>query len=366
MEEIKVKCVKCGRVYREEDKKVICDCGGCLDLEFYPLFKIDKIDKKREGLWRYKKFLPIKDEKNIISFNESFTPLIKLKIEDYDIYFKLDFLFPTSSFKDRGSTVLISKVKELGIKRVVEDSSGNAGASIAAYSAIAEIECDIFVPESASKNKIKQIEIFGANLHILPLSRDKVHLKAKEFSINFYYASHFLNPYFIQGTKTVIFEIFEQLDFSLPDSIVIPVGNGSLLLGIYRGLKDLKTSGVIDSYPKLICIQSKNCAPIFEAFKNKSFLIKKFHKKDTVAEGIAIANPVRGKDILKVIYETNGEVLTVNEDEIINSQKELARRGIFVEPTSAVQYAGLKKYLNNLNKKENIVCILTGSGLKSL
>lgn len=366
MEEIKLRCLNCGRVYREEDKKVICDCGGFLDLEYYPYFEIDKIDKKREGLWRYKKFLPIKDEKNIISFNEGFTPLIKLKIEDYYIYFKLDFLFPTSSFKDRGSTVLISKVKELGIKRVVEDSSGNAGASIASYCALGEIECDIFVPESASKNKIKQIEIFGANLHILSLSRDEVHFEAKKFSKNYYYVSHFLNPYFLQGTKTVIYEIFEQLYFSLPDSIVIPVGNGSLILGIYRGLKELKISGVIDAYPKLICVQSENCAPIYEAFKNKSFLVKKFDKKDTVAEGIAIANPVRGKDILKAIYETNGEVLTVSEEEIINSQKELAKRGIFVEPTSAVQYGGLKKYIKKLNKRENIVCILTGSGLKSL
>lgn len=366
MEEIKLRCLKCGRVYREEDKKVICDCGGILDLEYHSYFEIEKIDKKREGLWRYRKFLPIKEEKNIVSFNEGFTPLIKLNIEDYEAYFKLDFLFPTSSFKDRGSTVLISKAKELGIKRIVEDSSGNAGASIASYCAFSDIECDIFVPESASKNKIKQIEIFGANLHILPLSRDEVHLEAKKFAKNFYYGSHFLNPYFLQGTKTVIFEIFEQLDFSLPDSIVIPVGNGSLVLGIYRGLKELKMSEVINSYPKLICIQSENCAPLFEAYKNRSFEIKKFDKKDTVAEGIAIAKPVRGEEILKVIYETKGEVITISEEEILLSQKELSKRGIFVEPTSAVQYGGLKKYIKKLNKKENIVCILTGSGLKSL
>lgn len=343
MEEVKLKCLECGKVYREENKRIICDCGGFLDLEFFPNFKIDEIEREKQGLWRYKKFLPIENEKNIISFNEGFTPLIKLKIEEDEIYFKLDFLFPTSSFKDRGSTLLISKVKELGINRVVEDSSGNAGASIASYCALGEINCDIFVPEGASKNKIKQIEIFGANLHKLPLSRDEVHIKAKEFAKNYYYASHFLNPYFFQGIKTVIFEIFEQLGFSLPDSIVIPVGNGSLILGIYRGLKDLMMSGTINSYPKLICVQSENCDPIFEAFKNKSFEIKSFNKKKTVAEGIAIANPVRGKDILKAIYETNGEVLTVSEKEIIQSQNELAKRGIFVEPTSAVQYDRAKK-----------------------
>ncbi|MCX8094873.1 MAG: threonine synthase [Caldisericia bacterium] len=361
-----LKCSECGRVYREEDKKVICDCGGSLDLEFNPKFKIETIDKNKYGLWRYRKFLPIRDEKNLVSFNEGFTPIIKLNIEDNEIYFKLDFLFPTGSFKDRGSTVLISKVKELGVKRVVEDSSGNAGASIASYCALGGIECDIFVPNSASKNKIKQIEIFGANLHILPFSREEVHIKAKEYAKNFYYASHFLNPYFIQGTKTIIYEIFEQLEFSLPDSLIIPVGNGSLLLGIYRGFKDLKESGLINKYPKIICVQSENCAPIYEAYKKKSIKIDKFNKKYTIAEGIAIAEPLRGKEILKVIYETQGEVLIAKEEEIILAQTELSKRGIFVEPTSAVQYLGLKKYIKRLKKKENIVCILTGSGLKSL
>lgn len=366
MEKINLKCNKCGKIYKEEDKKVICDCGGFLDLQFDVEFKIDLIDTKKFCLLRYKNFLPIKDEKNIVSFNEGFTPLIKLNIEENEIYFKLDFLFPTGSFKDRGSVVLISKIKELGIKRVVEDSSGNAGASIASYCALGGIECDIFVPESASKNKINQIKIFGANLHILPLSREEVYIEARKFAKDFYYASHFLNPYFLQGTKTIIYEIFEQLEFSLPDSIVIPVGNGSLLLGIYKGLQDLKRGKLLDRFPKLICVQAENCAPIYESYKNKSFEIQKFEKRETVAEGIAIANPLRGKEILNAIYETSGEVITVNEKEILLSQKELAKKGIFVEPTSAVQYAGLKKYIKYLNKKEKIICVLTGSGLKSL
>ena len=364
MKEINLICKKCKKIYREEDKKVICGCGGFLDLLFDVEFNINFIDKKKYGIYRYKRFLPIKNEKNIVSFNEGFTPLIKLNIENHEILIKLDFLFPTGSFKDRGSTVLISKIKELGIKRVVEDSSGNAGASIASYCALAGIECDIFVPESASKNKIKQIEIFGANLHILPLSRDEVHIEAMKFAKDYYYASHILNPYFFQGTKTVVYEIFEQLEFSLPDSIIIPIGNGSLFLGIYKGLQDLKRGKVINRFPKIICVQAENCSPIYEAYKNKSFEVKKFEKKETVAEGISIANPLRGKEILKAIYENSFEVITVNEEEILLSQKELGKLGIFVEPTSAVQFAGLKKYIKYLNEKEKILCILTGSGLK--
>ncbi|MBC7194402.1 MAG: threonine synthase [Caldisericia bacterium] len=366
MDNIYLKCLDCGKRFNGKEKKVFCDCGGILNLEFYPLFEIEKIDKYVKSLWRYKKFLPIEDENSIISMGEGLTPLIKDFYNGYDVFLKLDFIFPTGSFKDRGSTVLISKVKELGIKRVVEDSSGNAGASIASYCAFGGVECDIFVPDSASKNKIKQIEIFNANLHKLPLSREEVHLKAREFAKEFYYASHFLNPYFFQGTKTVIYEIFEDLNFKLPDSIIIPIGNGSLILGVITGLHDLMRSKLIKSFPKLIGVQSENCAPIYEAYKRKSDKIPKIEKRKTIAEGIAISNPLRGKEILKAIYETKGEVLTVKEEEILIAQEELGKRGIFVEPTSSVQYAGFKKYIKKLNKKESTVIILTGSGLKSL
>ncbi len=203
-------------------------------------------------------------------------------------------------------------------------------------------------------------------MHKLPLSREEVHLKAREFAKNFYYVSHFLNPYFFQGTKTVIYEILEDLNFRLPDSIIIPIGNGSLILGVITGIYDLIRSKLIKAFPKIIGVQSENCAPIYEAYKIKSFDIPKIEKRETLAEGIAISNPIRGKEILKSIYETKGEVLTVTEEEILNAQEELGKRGIFVEPTSAVQFAGFKKYIRNLNKKELIVVILTGSGLKSL
>jgi threonine synthase len=366
IDKINLKCINCGKKFDEEEKRVFCDCGGFLNLEFYPIFEKEKIDKKRHGLWRYREFLPILDEKYIVSMGEGLTPLIKINLYELEIFLKLDFIFPTGSFKDRGSTILISKIKELGIKRVVEDSSGNAGASIASYSAFGGIECDIFVPETASKNKIKQIEFFNANLHKLHLSREDVHLKAREFAKNFYYASHFLNPYFFQGTKTVIYEIFEEMNFKLPDSIIIPIGNGSLIIGIMIALKDLMRSKLIDSYPKIVGVQSENCSPIYEAYKRKIFDIPKIEKKNTIAEGIAISNPLRGKEILKIIYETDGEVITVNEEEILIAQKELGKLGIFVEPTSSVQFAGFKKYIKNLNKKESIVIILTGSGLKSL
>lgn len=366
MSDIYLKCIEYGKKYKEEEKRVFCDCGGLLQLEFNPIFNVKKIKNRDKNLWRYRELVPINNDDNIISLKEGFTPLVEYKINGYKIFLKLEFIFPTGSFKDRGATVLISKVKELGIKRIVEDSSGNAGASIAAYSAVAKIECDIFVPENASPNKIKQIEFYGANLHKISGSREEVFNRAKEFSKNFYYASHFVNPYFFHGTKSVIYEIFEDFNYSLPDTIILPVGSGSFILGIYIGLNDLKRSGLIRKFPKLIGVQSENCAPIHKAFIKKELSIQKFEKKQTIAEGISNSNPLRGKEILKAIYESEGDCLIVSDEEIILSQKELGKSGIFVEPTSAASYAGTKKYIKNLKKEEKIVVILTGSGLKSL
>lgn len=364
--EIKLKCIECGKIYEEEEKKVFCDCGGLLQLEFNPVFKIENIRKNENSLLRYRDFIPIKNDKNIVTLKEGLTPLVETKIEGFKIYLKLDFIFPTGSFKDRGATVLISKMKELGIERIVEDSSGNAGSAIAAYSILAKIDCDIFVPENTSPNKIKQIEFYGANVHKISGSREDVFNKAKEFSINYYYASHFVNPYFFQGTKTVIYEIFEDFNYSLPDTIILPVGSGSSIIGIYIGLLDLKRGGLINKFPKLVGVQSVNCSPIYEAFIKKDLTTQQFEKKHTIAEGISNPNPLRGKEILKAIYKTSGEVIVVSDEEILLSQKELGKLGIFVEPTSAASFAGLKKYLKSLREDKKIVIILTGSGLKSV
>lgn len=364
--DINLKCIECNKIYSEEEKRFLCDCGGLLQVDFKPIFKIENIKKDVKSIFRYREFIPIKKDENIVSLKEGLTPLIKTKINNLNIYLKLDFIFPTGSFKDRGSSVLISKVKELGINRIVEDSSGNAGASIAAYSAIAKIKCDIFVPEKASPNKIKQIEFYGAKVHKISGTREDVFKAAFEFSKKYYYASHFINPYFFQGTKTLIYEIFEDFNYSLPDTIILPVGSGSSIIGLYIGLKDLKRSGLIKKFPKLIGVQSKKCAPIYEAFVKKEDRVKKFKIGKTILEGISNPEPLRGKEILKSIYETNGDVIIVSDKEAITSQKELGKMGIFVEPTSAASFAGVKKYINGLKKDEKIVVVLTGSGLKSL
>ena len=280
------------------------------------------------------------------------------------VLLKIDYLFPTGSYKDRGATVLISKVKELGIKKVVEDSSGNAGCAIAAYCARARIGCEIYVPEATSPGKLAQIRAYGANLKRIEGSRERTAEVTMEAASRIYYASHCWNPFFLHGTKTFAFEIWEQMGWKAPHVIVLPVGHGTLFLGTYLGFKELKEAGMVKRIPRLVAVQSASCAPLYQAFKRGWNEARPIEKRETMAEGIAIAEPIRGRQILEAIRETDGEVLTVTEKEIGVAMTEMGIKGHFIEPTSAATIAGLKKYLKHI-KKEIVVSTLTGMGLKA-
>ena len=282
----------------------------------------------------------------------------------HQILLKIDYLFPTGSYKDRGATVLISKVKELGIKKVVEDSSGNAGSAIAAYCARAKIGCDIYVPQATSAGKLVQIQAYGATLKRIEGTREKTAEVTIEAASKIYYASHCWNPFFLHGTKTFAFEIWEQMGWKAPDVIVLPVGHGTLFLGTYIGFKELKEAGMVKRIPRLVAVQSASCAPLNQAFEKGWNETKPIEKRETMAEGIAIAEPVRGRQILEAIRETDGRVLTVTEKEIGIAMREMGAKGHFIEPTSAATIAGLKKYLKHI-KNEIIVSTLTGMGLKA-
>ncbi len=295
---------------------------------------------------------------------EGFTPLEEMNFNGHPILIKIDYLFPTGSYKDRGATVLVSKAKELGVRKVVEDSSGNAGAAIAAYSVRAGIGCEIYVPRATSHGKLIQIEAYGAALNRVEGSREKTAQVAMKAASRTYYASHCWNPFFLHGTKTFAFEIWEQMGWKAPHVVILPVGHGTLFLGAYIGFKELKEAGKVKRIPKMVAVQSASCPPIYQAFKRGSLEVPPVEKRETQAEGIAIANPVRGRQILEVIRETEGEVLAVTEKEIGAAMGEMGKRGHFIEPTSAATIAGLKKYLKN-SKKGIIVSTLTGMGLKA-
>ncbi|WP_455391504.1 threonine synthase [[Eubacterium] cellulosolvens] len=362
-----LKCTKCSNQYSLDKTLWRCECGGVLDIIFDASFPIKKITKREKNIWRYREALPINNNKNIVSFNEGFTPLVEINFYGTVIQIKQEQLFTTGSYKDRGAAVLISKVKELGIEKVVEDSSGNAGSAIAAYCARAGIGCDIFVPTDTSSAKLNQIEMYGANLNKISGSREEtakaVLIEAQQN--NLYYASHSWNPFFFQGTKTVAYEICEQLEWSAPDTFIVPVGNGTLLLGAFIGFNELFDAGLIDNVPKLIGIQASNCAPLQKAFQNGLKKIPKIDKQETVAEGIAIAEPIRGNQILNAVKVSDGEFIAVDDSEILNSLKYICEKGFYIEPTAAATTAGINKYLEDGHSDELIISVLTGHGLKA-
>ena len=343
-----------------------CDCGGLFDIEYDGIFAMEDLPKRALSLWRYHEAIPVNAESSIVSFQEGFTPLLEIKFGGRKVYIKQDHLFPSGSYKDRGATVLISKLKELGITEVVEDSSGNAGAAIASYSAAAGIACHIFVPESTSPGKLAQIESYGAKLHKVPGSREDTAAAAWEMAQTVYYASHVWNPYFFQGTKTFAYEICEQLGWRAPDSVILPVGNGTLLIGAFIGFDDLRKAGIIGSIPKIIAVQAENCAPLYGMFKYNLNEIPSLNVSNTQAEGIAIARPARAEQIIDIIKRTGGNIVTVSESEISQAHSEMGYRGFYIEPTAAATIAGLKKYLPKLSSQEVIVSTFTGHGLKSI
>jgi threonine synthase len=294
---------------------------------------------------------------------------------------------PTLSFKDRGAAVLIAKAKELGVPRVIADSSGNAGTAIAAYAARAGIACDVYVPASASAKKLKQIAAHGGSVHAIPGSREDTAAAAVAAveQEGIFYASHVYNPFFFQGTKTYAFEIWERLGGSIPAVLVLPVGNGTLVLGAYYGFQDLLRAGLIKQMPRILAVQAEGCAPLAQAFQQGQDVASPVINAGTEAEGIAIAAPARSRQILATVRDTQGAIITVSDAAITSASAALAQRGFYVEPTAAAPYAGFLAYrdaiLNNSlpanqpplfsvdphNKTptEQVVIPLCGAGLKA-
>ena len=318
------------------------------------------------GLWRYREFLGVKDS---VSLGEGWTPLVTTNEFGPDVFFKLEFLAPTGSFKDRGVAVMISFLGSIGIKHVVEDSSGNAAASLAAYCARTGIKPRIFVPSYASPAKLRQIEIYDAELVPVPGPRIEATRKAEAATqAGTYYASHYWNPFALEGLKTFAYELAEQLDWCCPDNIVIPCGHGTLFLGAYYGFLALLDAGVASKLPRLFAIQAAACAPIVDAFEAGLSVPVPVEGGETAAEGIRITFPVRGREILAALKETNGQAVSVAEEEILQARKRLSRSGLFVETTSAAAVAGLNLLVRDgvIGRNEQTVVALTGSGLKNL
>ena len=367
-------CVSCHAIFSASPQVWRCPtCGGAFEFATRKPFAAECVEVRDRSLWRYRAMIGLPEGAVPVSMGEGLTPLVPATFGGQRIHFKLEYLAPSGSFKDRGTSVLVSALKHWGVNRAADDSSGNAGASFAAYAARAGVVAEVFTPAHASPAKLAQIEVFGAKLNRIEGAREKA-TEALEAATRegLAYASHAWSPFTLEGTKTVAYEIWEQVsgrvagpgdttvESGAPDHFVCPIGQGSLFLGAYRGFKDLQVAGLIDRLPRMIGVQSIGCAPIVEASRLGLHRAAPIEKRPSVAEGIMLVQPIRDREILQALRETDGLAIAVTDEEILHARKELARIGLYVEPTSAVVGAALLR----LPLGGVTVAALTGSGLK--
>jgi threonine synthase len=340
-EPIRGACTGCGA--SQPPLAWCCACGGPFDLPEVAAAGFTALEDAapEPGLRRYSRWIPVPDRLLAeLSLGEGGTPLIGAGEALPDVHLKLEFLSPTLSFKDRGAVVLVASALERGAERLIADSSGNAGSAIAAYAGRAGLECRVFVPRATSAGKQAQIRAYGATLEVVAGDRTATTeaASAEVERTGAMYASHIYDPLFLQGTKTFAFEIIEQLP-GVPDAVVVPVGNGTLLLGAARGFRELRAAGAIDRTPGLIAVQSERCAPLALAWERGESAPVSVQAGPTLAEGIAIPRPARGAQILAAVADTGGCVVSVPESTIQPAQRALALNGLLVEPTAAVTWA---------------------------
>jgi threonine synthase len=274
---------------------------------------------------------------------------------------------PTGSFKDRGTAVMLNHLLSLGVGAIHEDSSGNAGASIATYAAAAGLPCRIYVPAAAPRGKIVQIAAAGAEVAAIPGTRQAVTDAALAAAGESFYASHNWQPFFIEGTKTLAYELWEQFGFAVPDNILVPTGYGSNVLGLDRGFDELRRRDEISRLPRIFAVQAANCAAFAAAWAAGGEHYVPFDPAATVADGIATIKPVRTAEVLRALRRSQGGVVTVSEAEIAPALARLGRLGLFVEPTAATAAAALSLLLRagTIRPSETTVVVLTGHGLKA-
>ena len=361
-----VRCQDCGceKEFNLNDWR--CACGGAWEPVRLRDFIQSDIQFDDYSIWRYGRMLGLDLEKPLVRMGVGWTPLVTTKLFQRKVFLKLEFLSPSGSFKDRGVNTMVNQLVFMGAKSVIEDSSGNAGASVAAHAARFRIGAEIYVPSYASQAKKHQIAIYGAS--VIPiLGPRKAAEEAAQAAIapGKAYASHVFNPAYLVGHVTAAYEVWEQLKGDVPDWILCPVAQGGQFLGYWLGFKKLLEAGLIKRLPHLVAVQAKQVAPIHQAWKRGMDYIPSIKTPGkTIAEGVAIPGPIRDKRILQALTETKGNTLAIDEDEILQAQDLAAKLGYYIEPTSALVFAGLKKILGWLSEGERVLLTLTGSGLK--
>lgn len=362
---MEISCVNCGSPYPSIGLPFCCtQCGQLYDFHSPLIFDQAQVDGSQPGIWRYRHTFGAFTVNEPVSLGEGGTPLLWANTFGHMVAFKCEFLNPSGSFKDRGSAIVTALLKTRGISKAVEDSSGNAGASFAAYAARAGIKARIFVPESTSGPKRRQIEAYGAELISISGSRsDAAEAAMSATKGGAIYASHAYLPFNLAGYATAAYEIYDQLGSIMPGAVILPVGQGGLLLGLVRGFEALRIANNIKvNTPKIIGVQTRACAPIWELFTEGKVRTDISDMKRILAEGIQVCHPMRGDMVIQLVMESHGSICVVDEVKIIPGRNALARMGFFVEPTSAIVWSALQQTLQDL--PDPIIVILTGSGYK--
>jgi threonine synthase len=350
-------------------------CGGLLEITFDISSKRIPWKNRSLGVWKYREILPLDDDRFITSLHEGGTGLhhcrrLGRELGIKNLYVKNEGENPTGSFKDRGMTVAVSKARELRKRRMVCASTGNTAASLAAYSAKAGLKCIVFVPAGkVARGKMLQVIIHGARIFQVKGDFDQAMTSVIELTEHRkgLYLMNSLNPFRLEGQKTLAFEVCDQLTNKVPDALVLPVGNGGNISAIWKGFSEFHDLGIVTKRPRMIGIQAEKSAPIALAVKSGKNSITPVASPQTLATAIRIGSPVNWTKVLQAIKESEGSAETVSDREILEAQKELAaKEGLFVEPASAASIAGLRKMRQSggIDRSEVIVCVTTGHGLK--
>lgn len=378
-DKIYLRCRDCGREHPPLLEYVCPSCFGALDVEYVGLEDIridpEKLSARRRDIWRYIELLPIIDPNNIVSLGAGCTGLIpSIRLSRMlglrKLYLKEDFTNPTHSFKDRAASVAVSKALEFKLNAVGCASTGNLAAAVSAHASRAGLPCFVFVPRGVEEEKLYHALSYGARLVIVDGSYDEANYVAARLAeeYNVGVANVNIRPYYVEGSKTLAYEICEQLGWRAPDHIIAPMASGALLNAVYKGLRELKTMGLIEDEVRMSGVQPEACSPIVSAYKEGAELIKPVREVNTIAVSLAVGNPGDGIYALKTIRKTRGAAVAVNDGEILEAIRDLAQmEGLFVEPGAAVTLAGLKKMIEEglVDGDEEIVCLLTGSGVKT-
>jgi len=373
------RCIGCGNSYSPEKIQrcpvMRCPkCNSALDAEYdYKSIQrtilMDEFMRECPNHWKYWAFMPVGDLSRIVTMGEGGTPLIdltRLLPHAKKFFVKYEAANPTGSFKDRGSALEITKAVIWGRKRAVIASTGNMGSSVAAFAAFARLKSRIIIPEIVAQNKIIQMKAYSAEIELtsgdyayaMKIAENQVRSDPESFLAGDY-------PWRCEGTKTVGFEIADQMYWRVPDAVIVPIGNGTLLWSVWKAFRELMITGITDALPRMIGVQAERCGPVVRAWEEQFNTIVPIKDPRTVASAIACGDPIDGLLALKAIRESEGVCMRVTDEEILMARDELGSNGVFVEPSGAVAFAGAKKAGDSLDQK-TVVCIATGHGLKDM